>query len=387
MSSLRRRLLLLNPSSEIGGAERGLINLAGALGSLGHRVDVWLPGPGPVEPPLAEAGARLGRLALPPRLVRLSRQSPWTSRLAALPALLASARQLARRLERDPPDLVWTNGIKAHVLGLLAGRLAGVPVLVHLRDPETPGVLRRLLPWARLVVANSRATAAASGQPAAGMAVLPNSLPLAELRRRAPPREEARAHLGLAPDQLVVLAVGALSRHKGQGRLLESFASVAAVHPRARLVLVGGDTYRTEGHGHEAARLEARARALGLAPQLVLRGARGEPWLEYAAADLFALPSLGEGFGRAYLEAAAFGLPVLASDRGATAELFPAGEARLLDPEDGAAWAASMLELADDEDMRRSLGARARRRAADFDIRHLPARVEALLARALGGRR
>lgn len=379
----RERVVLVAGSGHLGGAERGLVNLALALGETRYQPVAVLPAPGELEDELRHRAIPTLRIRPPGRLTRLSRGSGALARLVAVPAALRHARRMAERFLELEPALVWTQGNKPHLYGSLAAWRAGVPCLVHLRDLDRPpgfGLVSRL---ASHVVANSAATLEAAG---AQGEVLPNTIPVGELRRHAPDRATARRALGLPPEAFVVLAVGALTEHKGQARLLEAFLRLLPDHPEAHLLLVGGEPYRTEGHGGMAARLRAAAAAAGATDHVHLPGDLAAPWGAYRAADLFALPSRSEGSGRAYLEAAAFDLPILATRVGGPPELFPEGEAELLDPEDVEAWGDALRRLADDEDMRRRLSHAARRRVAAFDRARLPARVEALVARARGRR-
>jgi glycosyltransferase involved in cell wall biosynthesis len=380
----RELVALLAGSGHLGGAERGLTNLALALQETRYQPLAMLPAPGALEDELRRHGVPTMRLRPPTRLSRLSRSSSLAARMAAAPALLSHAGRLATRLADLGPALLWTQGVKPHLYGSMAAWWAGVPCLVHLRDLDRPagfGLVERL---ATHVVANSEATLRAARTRGE---VLPNTVPVAELRRAGPPRDEARRRLGLPADAFVVLAVGALTEHKGQERLLEAFLPVLADHPQAHLVLAGGEPYRTEGHGGLATRLRTRAEAAGAEAHVHLLGDLPAPWPAYRAADVFALPSRSEGSGRAYLEAAAFGLPLLATRVGGPGELFPDGAAELLDPEDGPAWEDALRRLADDQTMRRRLSHAARGRVAAFDRARLPEQVAALVARARGGGR
>ena len=372
-------VVLVAGSSHLGGAERGLLNLAGALLATAHQPVAILPAPGELEAALTAEGVPTLVLRPPASLTRLSRSSGAWARARAIPAALGHARRLAARVGALDASLVWTQGNKPHLYGSLAAWLAGAPCLVHLRDLGRPPGFGWIRALGAQVVANSRATLEAAGGPGA---VLPNTIPIAALRRAAPDRATARRQLGLPQDAFVVLAVGALTEHKGQARLLEAFLGLREDHPHAHLLLVGGEPYRTEGHGGVGEALRARAAEAGAAAHVHCTGSLAAPWGAYRAADVFALPSRSEGSGRAYLEAAAFGLPLLATRVGGPAELFPEGTAELLDPMDVPAWQDALRRLADDLDMRERLARAAGRRVAAFDRARLPERVEALVARA-----
>jgi glycosyltransferase-like protein len=136
-------------------------------------------------------------------------------------------------------------------------------------------------------------------------------------RRFRPPRdraerEQARHLAGV--DGYVVLTVGGVEPRKGSITLLEGFAKLRETVPDALLVIAGGTTlfdYRAE-----LERFAERADQLGVTEHVWRLGALESEELErlFRAADVFAFPSVKEGFGLAALEAIAAGLPLVASD-------------------------------------------------------------------------
>jgi glycosyltransferase involved in cell wall biosynthesis len=114
-----------------------------------------------------------------------------------------------------------------------------------------------------------------------------------------------RAELGTSADALVCLYLGRLNHDKGVLDLASAFAQVAKAHPLAELWVVGPD---------EANWFEQMQALMGDANQQVKRvGFTPEPERFMQAADLFCLPSYREGFGSSVIEAAACGVPALAS--------------------------------------------------------------------------
>jgi glycosyltransferase involved in cell wall biosynthesis len=153
---------------------------------------------------------------------------------------------------------------------------------------------------------------------------------------------------------LTVLHVGRLIPRKGIDRLLLAVAAVPA-DVRLRLVLVGS--------GPEEACLRRSAHELGIASQVEFKGFVDQPELPatYASADVFAMPTLDDPFGMVLLEAAAAGLPLVASPfAGATVELVEQGRSGFVaDPRDVNAWSCALSTLARSPELRRQLGARA----------------------------
>ncbi len=120
-----------------------------------------------------------------------------------------------------------------------------------------------------------------------------------------------------------ILNVGRLDAQKGQAILIDSFARLAPLYPDWNVRIVGEGDLRP--------RLEDQIRALGLAGRVTLAGTKADIAAEYAAAQIFAMPSLYESFGLATAEAMASGLPVAGfADCPGTSELVRDGENGLL---------------------------------------------------------
>ena len=172
------------------------------------------------------------------------------------------------------------------------------------------------------------------------------------------PASRARGSVGR---DVSILAVGTLAPRKGHDLLLRALARTG--HDNWRLTIVGSDTADLA----HAAALRELAGSLGLAERVTFTGALPEDEVarQYDRADLFALASHYEGFGMAYAEAIARGLPVLGTTGGAIPEA-TAGAARLVAPGDEPALAAALGELIADPAARAHLAARAWQAAASL---------------------
>ncbi len=136
-------------------------------------------------------------------------------------------------------------------------------------------------------------------------------------------RGRIRAELGLGAAP-VVISTSRFHPQKGVRHLVDAFALLRASSPAARLVLVGDGAERPD--------LEGQAQQLGLGDSAVFTGFRKDVADLLRAADLFALPSLGEGHPNGALEAMAAGLPVVASGVGGVPDVVVDGETGLLVP-------------------------------------------------------
>ena len=182
-------------------------------------------------------------------------------------------------------------------------------------------------------------------------------------------RQATRADLGIAPDVVVVGTVGRLVAEKGYPELFEA---IARLDPRRyRLIVVGGeDPSKVDALTSEAV---AAARDRGV---LVL-GHRDDVDALYAAMDLFVLASHREGYPRAAMEAAAMGLPVVATDVRGCRQVVDHGRNGLLVPvRDPNGLAEAIDRIGGDTDLRTKMGTASRAIALErFDERAVVCRV------------
>jgi glycosyltransferase involved in cell wall biosynthesis len=168
--------------------------------------------------------------------------------------------------------------------------------------------------------------------------------------------EALRQQWGLAPQDLAVLCVGRLAKEKNLDLLLRAFEAIQARQPSARLVLVG--------HGPMLQELQLKCPGAIFTGQL-----RGHTLAEhYASADLFLMPSLTETFGNVTTEAMASGLPVVAFNYAAAAELIVSGvNGRLVAMRDAEDFVFAASEVAVQAVQLKSMAAAARQTALGLD--------------------
>jgi phosphatidyl-myo-inositol dimannoside synthase len=158
------------------------------------------------------------------------------------------------------------------------------------------------------------------------------------------------------PPSPVILTVGRWAtseKYKGTDDLIRSLAQLCATFPGLNLVAVGG--------GDDLPRLRQIAADLGVASSVhFLTGlSKADLAACYAHADIFALPSTGEGFGLVFLEAMAFAKPIVAAAAGGSTDLVEdAVNGILIPPRDQAALAKALACLLSDDSLRMALGRR-----------------------------
>jgi glycosyltransferase involved in cell wall biosynthesis len=281
--------------------------------------------------------------------------------------------ELAAIVRRRRPDLLHANSL---AMGRLSGpvcRNAGLPSLAHLRDiiRLSPQAAADLSCHARLLAVSQAARDfhVASGLAAEKVHVLYNGVDLDRFHPR-PPCGYLHQELGLPPTAQLIGTIGQIGLRKGQDVLVRAATRLAERLPNAHWLIVGERFSDKE----ESRRFEAdlHAAAAGpLAGRLHFLGYRDDVDRLMSELTLLVHPARQEPLGRVLLEAAASGVPVVATDVGGTREVFPphSHSARLVPPGDPAALAAAILELMVADTLRCSLGAAARRRAEEaFDV-------------------
>ena len=291
--------------------------------------------------------------------------------------------RLARRLRRLCPDLVHTNSLKAAIYGGLAARLAGVPVVWHIRDRISedylpPAAVRLVRALARRVpagvIANSQSTLDTLGPLSCPTAVVPSPIDPALLHRPHPPRGDR---------PFTAAMVGRLAPWKGQHVFLEAFARAFPGGPERALV-VGGALFGETDYESEIYALTAR---LGLTDRVEFTGFTDDVAGQLDRADVLVHASvIPEPFGLVVVEAMAAGLPVIAADAGGPAEVITHRvDGILCPPGDIEALATTLQGLAVDEDLGGLLSTNARSRAGDFGPGRIGPSVVDLYEAALSG--
>jgi glycosyltransferase involved in cell wall biosynthesis len=278
-------------------------------------------------------------------------------------------RALQRLIRAERPALVHAHMPISGLLARLAARLAGVPHIAYtchgfLFNQPGPWPRRAMalaLEWLAgrvtttfLTVSEAEAEDARRLGIAAGAVAVGNGRDPARFRPDPAARARLRAALGVAPDQVVVVAVSRLVRHKGYPELLAAMAGVPA-----ELWVVGARL--ASDHGED---LEPLFAASGLGPRLRRLGYREDVPAILAAADIFALPSHFEGLPMSVIEAMLTGLPVVATDiRGPREQVVDGVTGLLVPPAQAAPLAAALARLAGDAALRQAMGAAGRARA------------------------
>lgn len=365
-----------------------LLNQLRSLQAAGYEV-TGISTPGPYVAELEAAGIR--HLA-----------APMTRAMTPGKDLVALLR-LTRLLRRERFTIVHTHNPKPGLIGQVAARWAGVPIVVntlhgfYFHDHMRPVRRRFYIQMEKIAARRSDVilsqnrediqTALAEGicRPDR-IKWLGNGIDLRRFDRsavEAKTLDAARAELGLDPTRPVVGFVGRLVAEKGLRELLAAARSVRDRIPGIQFLLVGPlDDEKGD------ALTPAVAEELGVGAGCIFAGMRQDMPTMYALMDLFVLPSHREGFPRAPMEASAMGVPCVVTDIRGCREAVQPGENGLLTPvRDVAALAAAMLRLLHDPDLAAKMGSRGRQIAEQcFDEEMVFDRVKTEYARLLAAK-
>jgi glycosyltransferase involved in cell wall biosynthesis len=303
--------------------------------------------------------------------------------------------KLFRLMRRQKPHIVHTHTATAGLLGRLAAKLAGVPVVVHtfhghvLHGYFGP-ILSKGLVWMERFLArlSDRIVTVSEGQkrelagygvaPLEKITVVPLGFELEDLLACECHRGELRHELGLVAEAKLVAIVARLVPVKNHPLFLQVAKLVAEAMPQARFLVVGDGELREE--------LEAYTRDLGLDGRVLFTGWRRDLPRVYADLDVVALTSINEGTPVSLIEAMAAGVPVAATAVGGVPDVVANGKTGyLVKAGDAEGMAQAIIELLRNPERAHEIGQRGREAVYPrFAAQTLIANVERLYAELLG---
>ncbi len=355
MSAPPCRVLYLNHGAKPSGAEFALYRMLGAIDRQRVEPVIVFGEEGPAADLMREIGVQTEIVPLTGKVreVRKDTLSPGAfMHLGRLVSFAGYAAKIARVARQQRAQIIHTNTIKAHLYGALAGRLAGLPVVWHVRDyvnePYFPraavqvvralaryapkriiGVSRGVVEQLHLAPTDTRATVILDGLTDRELAAAINDRP-AMTRGTA-------ARIGM---------VGRVASWKGQHVFIEAAAQVLAAGYDAEFIVIGTALFGEEEY---EAGLHRQAERLGLGERVKFLGFKKDVVGELRQLDVLVHASTtAEPFGQVIVEGMAVGLPVVASRGGGALEIITPGENGLLsvmgDPAGLAAALRSLLE-------------------------------------------
>lgn len=304
------------------------------------------------------------------------------TRSMSLKADVKVAIELWSLLRRLRPDVLHTHNPKPGIYGRIIGAAAGVPVVVNtvhgLYATPSDRWLKRTVVYflERMAASFSDAEFVQNPEdietlrqlrvPARRLHLLGNGIDLQRFSTGAVSsdvRQRVRAELGASDTSVVITSVGRLVREKGFPELFAAASRLRLTHPQVVFVVAGPMDSSKKDAISQFDMEEARRAGVRLL------GHRADVESIYAASDLFVLASHREGFPRSAMEAAAMGLPIVATDIRGCRQVVDTGVTGLLVPVgDPSALANAVGRLVDDPARRLAMGEAALEKARrEFD--------------------
>jgi len=289
----------------------------------------------------------------------------WTNLLDIL--------DLTRYLRHEKFDILNVHHSHGHILGGVAARRCGHPVIVvrtdHKRDPLRPSFGNRLLISGftdGMITFSERARkedAKHFGLPPERVAKI---LPALDLDRYDPqkPYKDMRALFGIGPEKVLIGMIARYQKYRRTSVFLEAIKTVAKEFPRINLLLVGRSSQIEES-------VIKPMKQLGVEEWVTLAGYRTMDYLDtLAAMDIFVFLMAGsDGTARALREAMAMGKPVVVANRGMLHELVEDGVSGLVVNDTPEELARAVLYLLHHPEKREALGKNAYQKAhRDFRL-------------------
>ena len=295
---------------------------------------------------------------------------------------------LLKHVRREKPDLVHTHSAKAGILGRLAAKLTGVPLIVHTPHGHVfyghfgPAASRLFLLIERGFDTITDHVIALTEGEKKDYITFSVSRPQkihtihsgVDIDRFKPGRIDTAAlkkQLGFSEKSLVVGTIGWLLPIKGPVFLLDAMTRIWGKKIDALLVYVG------KGELEDKLKKEAFRRGVG--DRVFFLGWRSDVNHIMQLFDVFVLPSLNEGMGRVLVEAMAAAKPVVASEVGGIPDLVRHGQnGFLVDPGDSKGLALYIEKLLADRELRFQMGGRGQKLSQDYSVQKMVAKIDAL---------
>ncbi len=329
------KTLQLLPSLEVGGVERGVVDLAKSMTARGHKTVVISSGGALVQ--------ELQRMGVTHYTLGVHEKSLFALRLVP---------QIVEIIRRENIDLVHARSRVPAWIAWLAARAAGVPFVTTCHGYYSTHLLSRVMGWGKRVIVISRSVGRHMiddfGVAPERVRLIHRGLDLTQFRPAPSSRPEQK------PNVLRILNVGRLSPIKGQLEFLKAVHLLKQRLPALEVLIAGSEH---KGKTKYTQSLQQVLRQLGLTSCVRLLGTRRDIPELLASADLLVLSTLvPEAFGRVVIEAGAVGTPVLATRVGGVLDVIEDGEnGRLVAPGDIPAMARAMEEMLTDRKKTRSM--------------------------------
>jgi glycosyltransferase involved in cell wall biosynthesis len=300
-------------------------------------------------------------------------------------------------LLKERPTIVHTHTSKAGLLGTLAAKMAGIPILIHTPHGHVFwgyfGPLKT-----KIFIFLERLTSKLTGK----IVALTNREKEDYLRFRIAnedryivifsgvklnkfkeslfgEKQNLKRELGIPENSSIVGTVGRLVPVKGPESLIKAAKHIISKYPDTFFIF--------SGYGYLRLELENKAFKMGIKENIIFLGWRDDATKIISAYDVFVLPSLNEGMGRVLVEAMALGRPIVASNIGGIPDLVTHGKNGFLVPPKNPEELAKYIQiLLEDKEKREKMGLAGKEMALNFSVENMVEKIEELYGELLKGK-
>lgn len=389
MASRPIRVLYLDHTAKLSGAELAMARLLGALDRTRVEPIVVLAEDGPLRGLLTGQSIDTHVIPLNERLREVRKDSLGLSGLVghvrSLGGLWRHARRISRFARQQRVDLIYANSLKADFYGSLAARLAGIPLIWHIHDRIDAKYLPRSAVWLVRLMARRLPNC-----------VVVNSPSTLQTLRLGSGKQAAIIVSGLSRDHIErswvvrrcnpipqIGIIGRLAPWKGQDVFLEAAARLLREGFQARFRIVGSSMFGEDGFEQQLRQL---ASSLGIQDHVEFLGfVKDVPAVLRSLDVLVHASKIPEPFGQVIIEGLAAELPVVATDGGGARDIIDNGRTGVLVPMgDATALAAALAQLLTEPERAARLAAAGRQHALKhFTVEQSARRSEALYEQLL----
>jgi len=293
--------------------------------------------------------------------------------------------KLYRIVKKLNPSIIHANSLKLTPYAVICARLVGARAVCHMRIAIERALQKKVREYlirkadAIITVSSSlRDDLINAGVPVDKLFVVYNGVDLDRFNTHQP---DLRSTLGFGRGDFLITEVGSICHRKGQDLLISACERIRGEIPNLKILFCG-----VEDDGEYKERLLRQIKEAGLEKDVKFLGVREDVPAIIAASDILCLPSRNEGFPRVLLEAMALGKPCVATDVGGTRELVEDRATGLLvEQEDAAALADTILRLYRDEALRRRIAYEGCKRVREkFSSRKTAELISKIYSRLLG---
>ena len=350
------KILYLQETSQISGAENSLIKLVENIDKTKFKPIFILPSEGPFSRKLRQSGIEVILINFP--------------KIRRVTGVFKTVKEMLRIVKEKNAALIHSNSIRTNIYAVIAGKLSGTPVIWHQRNLITNEIIdpdRFFGFMPDRIICNSYAIARRFTRKAdlpARIKVIHNGVDIKEFNP-AISGAKIRKEFNIKPDEIVVGTASRFNEYKGHDVFFRAAGVILAETPEIagnlRFLIAGGAVFEQDKPRERY--LRNIVKDLNLVDKVIFAGFRDDMPEVYAAMDIFVLPSRAEACGRVIFEAMASGKPVVATDSGGTPEIVVDGVTGcLFKPDDVRILADKIAFLAKNVNTAKKFGAAGRKR-------------------------